>query len=296
MRNKTHRKKNKNNRTKKLQCSPGNKNNFSCYSNDTLIKMKNNWNRNNNTKIKSKTPINIWNAFNKIFTNKTSLESQWIELMNINENEKNKIKADSFAPEQPKEWKNNPNTWLTNYDIDKVLKQYSKAYKCFSYIGPSPIDYDSKDTYESFKQKCVCNSLCNFNINKYLKQNKNCVAVVFNLDKHTEGGSHWVTLLLHLKNRQIYYFDSVGTKIPPQIEKMKDTIIEQCKNKNIHLKFFQLWPKTFHQESNTECGMYVLYFIIKMIEGKKWNYFINKKITDKEIMNYRNKYFNIKLG
>ena len=138
MPHKTHKKKIKTNSTRKLQCSPGNKNNFSCYSNDNLIKMKNTWNRNHDKKIKSKTPYNIWKAFNKIFINDTSIESQWIELMNINYNEKNKIKNDSFAPQQPKEWKNNPNTWLTNYDIDKVLKQYSNAYKCFSYIGPSP--------------------------------------------------------------------------------------------------------------------------------------------------------------
>jgi hypothetical protein len=54
---------------------------------------------------------------------------------------------ESFAPESPEEWKSNPNEWLSSMDINKVMKQYEKAYKCFEFIGPSPIDYDTKKMY-----------------------------------------------------------------------------------------------------------------------------------------------------
>ena len=49
-----------------------------------------------------------------------------------------------------------------------------------------------------------------------------------------------------------------------------------------------------HQEKDTECGMYSLYFIIKMLEGASYKkLFLNKKnlIRDKEMLNLRKKYF-----
>ena len=49
-----------------------------------------------------------------------------------------------------------------------------------------------------------------------------------------------------------------------------------------------------HQEKDTECGMYSLYFIIKMLQGANYKYlFLNKKnlIRDKEMLNLRKKYF-----
>ena len=49
-----------------------------------------------------------------------------------------------------------------------------------------------------------------------------------------------------------------------------------------------------HQEKNTECGMYSLYFIIKMIKGGNYKkLFSNKKnlIRDKEMLKLRKKYF-----
>ena len=75
---------------------------------------------------------------------------------------------DSFAPESPPEWKKNPNEWLSSIDIIDVMKQYEKAYKCFDFIGPSPIDFDTRKLYG----ECVWNELCNFNIADQLKNGK----------------------------------------------------------------------------------------------------------------------------
>ena len=48
-----------------------------------------------------------------------------------------------------------------------------------------------------------------------------------------------------------------------------------------------------HQEGNTECGMYSLYFIISLIEDTvNPNYFKSKKISDAEMENLRDRYFN----
>ena len=47
-----------------------------------------------------------------------------------------------------------------------------------------------------------------------------------------------------------------------------------------------------HQFSNSECGMYCLYFIIRMLKGDSFSKFTSKKIPDKFMMKLRKIYFN----
>ncbi len=51
--------------------------------------------------------------------------------------------------------------------------------------------------------------------------------------------------------------------------------------------------KRRHQFSESECGMYSLYFIIQMLKDKNKGYFLEHKIPDKEVFELRQKYFNI---
>ena len=46
-----------------------------------------------------------------------------------------------------------------------------------------------------------------------------------------------------------------------------------------------------HQYLSTECGMYSLFFIITLLEGKPIEYF-DKRITDKYMRRLRSIYFN----
>ena len=49
-----------------------------------------------------------------------------------------------------------------------------------------------------------------------------------------------------------------------------------------------------HQETNTECGMYCLYFIISLIQNKHpVSYFKNHRISDDRVEKLREEYFNL---
>ena len=74
----------------------------------------------------------------------------------------------TFAPLQPISWKRKPTEWLSSVDIQKVMKQWENAYKCFEFIGPTPIDFDSHKLYG----ECVWEELCKFNLSSFLKKNK----------------------------------------------------------------------------------------------------------------------------
>jgi len=48
-----------------------------------------------------------------------------------------------------------------------------------------------------------------------------------------------------------------------------------------------------HQSGTTECGMYSLYCIINLLEGKHTiKYFKTHRIADKDVERYRRVYFN----
>jgi hypothetical protein len=210
----------------------------------------------------------------------------------VNSKISKEIKNSSFAPEAPSDWKKNPNEWLSSVDILNVMKQYEKAYPCFDFIGPSPIDYDTHKLYG----ECVWEELCHFNLAKEIKNGRFKIGVIFNLDPHYKGGSHWVSLYINIKRGQIFYFDSAGDPIPRQIMKFVKMVQKQgaelTSGKKIHFKFDQNYPVE-HQYGNTECGIYSLYFIVHMLEDKHTaEYFKTHIMKDEYMEKFRKVYFN----
>ena len=286
------RRKNASKKFKHLKCSPKpvgqtkkNKSN-TCYANDNLMDLKNKWNaRNPNDPITSDDPDVIWESLKTKLSNVCDSESCWYR-----ELDNGKQIDDLFAPTSPKKWISNPNEWLSSTDINKVMKQYSKIYKCFKFIGPSPIDYD----YMESENKCVWDELCKFNLQQHMNNGIFKIGVIFNTDKHDGPGIHWVSLFINVKMGFIFYFDSGGAEILPNIKKLVDKIIQQGKELTtpIHFKFDQNYPKT-HQYTTTECGMYSLYFIVHMLEDKlTGNYLKTHIISDKHIQKFRKIYYN----
>jgi hypothetical protein len=267
----------------KMICSPYADDNKviskSCYTSDVLDKLKKYYNdKNPKDPIKETEHAELWKILkSKLVECHSKKEDCWLSLID-DEKLKAEIDKDIFAPDTPPEWTIYPHEWLSNYDISKVLKQYEKIYPNFKFIEPSPIDFDK--TPYNYNGKCVSDELCNFNLKKYIKNGITKIGFVFNLDEHTEGGSHWVSMFLDIEDEFIFYFNSTGEKIPDEIEKLKDRIIEQAKKIGIELIFIQNHP-TSHQRGNTECGMYSLYFIIKLLtseDKKKEKINLNKKI------------------
>ena len=275
----------------KLNCSPKNKNtNYTCYSDSDLYKLKDMWNaRHPDRPIKTKNTKQIWILLKEYYATICNKESCWVRQMTKNSKQEQEL-LDAFAPESPKEWEKNPNEWLSSIDILQVMNQYEKKYKCFDFLGPSPIDYDTHKLYG----KCVWEELCHFNLAKHLQKKHNKIGVIFNLDPHYKGGSHWVSLFINIKNKTIFFFDSTGEQIPPQIKKFVNTVIEQGKQlpTPINFKFDQNYPVE-HQYGNTECGIYSIFFIIHMLEDKITGHYLKTNILkDEYIENFRKVYYN----
>jgi hypothetical protein len=305
-----------NRKTKKntsMNCSPAVKNktasNDTCFTPNILLKIKSDYNHTNKSNpIKETEPTKILQELRNRLS-RCDKEDCWLRQMKDATLSK-KIQDYVFAPKSPKEWTYNPNEWLSNYDIFNVLTQYEDKYPNFEFIGPSFIDFDKPKDVST--QTCVSDELCNFSLKHHISKKHKKIAIVFNLDKHTGPGTHWVSLFIDIKERFIFYFDSAGSKIPKEIMILVKRIQNQGVNlpKKIHFKFYENYPMT-HQYTNTECGMYSLFFIITMLLGKpddhthkihglknqggsfnKIHFFKKHRIPDKLVSDLRLKYFN----
>ena len=101
-----------------------------------------------------------------------------------------------FSPRSPESWKNGPKEWLTNHDINNVLNQYEYEYDLFEFVGPSFINFNDK-----LGNSCVDNEVCNLNLQEQIDDGKQRIGIIFNLDRHDQPGSHWVSLFIDVKDK-----------------------------------------------------------------------------------------------
>jgi hypothetical protein len=167
-----------------------------------------------------------------------------------------------FVPERPEIWEIYKNTWLSNIDIQKVMKQYHALKKLkYHFHGVFPIDFSLKDN----KGMCLFNALCHINIKALIDKGIKYVGFITNLDTHDKSGSHWTSTFIiiddTLPNFGAYYYDSIGRKIPKLILNFIKDIDKQLTKKLVIKENLKR-----HQFQNTECGMFALFYQIKWLE------------------------------
>lgn len=266
-------------------------NNFTCYTDTSLLKLKHKWNaKNPHNKITATSTKDIHAQLKEHFKDVCTNEACWLKQHAVFSDISEEL-SESFAPKSPNTWKTNPNEWLSSTDIIKVMKQYEKAYKHFKFIGPSPIDFDKKLS----SGKCVWSELCNLNIQHYIKRGIYKIGIILNTDTHDKSGQHWISMFVNIHKKNIFFFDSTGDKEPPQITALIRRLVHQGTQCNPPIIFkVDNNNGTAHQNGNTECGIYSLYFIVHMLQDKTSEQYLKTRLLkDSYIQQFRKIYFNI---
>jgi hypothetical protein len=228
----------------------------------------------------------------------------WLRLDIIQELEdkfKEDIVTNTFRPEGP----NKKFAWLSTSDINDVITQYQEKYQDFLFLGALPADFEELEVL----------GINNLDLEDLENNNKHKIGMVINLDVHTQGGSHWVALFADLKKGQIYYFDSFAKKPYKRTKKFINKIVKYIYKKkynkefNINtfiqkitgrgeteylnkLKDFDIRYNTEqHQFNNSECGVYSINFIVRLVGGESFDEITQNITKDNEMNKCRTKYF-----
>ena len=218
--------------TKKLHCSPKNKGNtITCFSTHSLVKIAKAYNKTHPDKIhipkkrNRKTKHVLWRDIRSKFRKYTPCDDDFCILKNTKVQNKALIEEleSDFRPEMPQKWSDSPNEWLSTVDIQNVMEQYVEDNNDFVFIGPVPIDFDHRFSFG----KCVSDELCKINLDKLHNNGIKRIGVIFNLDPHYKGGSHWVCLFVDIHKGGIYFIDSTGDSPPKEVETLMSRLQEQ---------------------------------------------------------------------
>lgn len=259
-------------------CSPyGNMNQVkkgSCFSPDAVLKLVEGYNAkypqdripiemDSSTVLSKMKSREMMNMLKEKMNQKATCQDDvcWIDSLILKPSDKTKYKKLLYRPKKPTDWNSNPKTWLNSLDIQNVLNQYEKTHPEFRFIGPSPMDFDTR--YND--KNCVCNRLCNLSLQDEYEKGIRKIGIVFNEDKSNQDGSHWVAFFVDLEDRFLFYYDSVGNEMLSGIKRFKKKVLKQG-NELFSPKKMKFYQNHFsHQKQNTECGMYSIYFIISML-------------------------------
>jgi len=294
----------KNNEVEKNKCAPSKMyDGGSCFSLESLKLIALAYNNNFPNKInlnlpKDKLTDTLVNRIKECGDNQMCwLSIKWIK--NINDTEINDFTFRPIGPQGRLDW-------LSTTDIDSVMIQHMNVYPDFKFYGAVPIDFAELPAYDIY----------NINFNNIYNNNITKIGLIVNFDNHRQSGSHWVAIYSDIGKGEIYYFDSYGT--PPKDSRITDFIKRislwcykkhvlnsdsdtdldtesnfMCKNKqnkyeeNLDVKY----NNKRHQKEGTECGVYSINFILRILKGEKFQDICNNITPDKEVNKCRDKYF-----
>lgn len=213
------------------------------------------------------------------------MEHSFLSKLPIPDAERATLQRTYLRPVMPAKWKADPDMWLDSLNISDVMNQCEQAFPEFEFMGPFPIDFAAPDPYTrsggGAPKKCLMNEVCELRVAAAKQNGTTGIGIVYNLDPHFKSGSHWVATYIDLKNSKCIYFDSYGLAPPPQVARFMKWLTTQDPAMTLTYNARRL------QYKNTECGMYCLYFLIRMILGDELVDFSRRKPRDEDMLQFR---------
>lgn len=216
-------------------------------------------------------------------------QRSFLQALPLPEAKKKELADKWLRPPFPKHWtKGGEELWLDSNNIRDVMKQYQDSRPNFKFLGPYPIDFAAPDPYTKVGQAymapggpppgtprdCLIDEMCELNLAEEAKKGIEHIGFVFNLDPHYKDGSHWVAAYINVRKKQCYYFDSYGMRPPKQIYKFMQWLTLQEPDMELG------WNGRRFQRSDSECGMYSMYFLDRMMAGEPYLKFCRRAPPD----------------
>lgn len=171
-----------------------------------------------------------------------------------------------FRPVIPKDV-----TGLGSEMILHALKVYERVPRMsFVFYGPYPAGYQFRP--------------------KRIDTTKKRLGFVIN----TSGGSgsHWIALFAEVATKRFDYFDSLGCEPNPLVKSTITSIVGAVKRFHPEMDTRVYYTRTAKQGGSTECGVYVVWFLVSRMYGASLEDVKKTDLPDKECTKLRYFFWN----
>jgi len=181
-------------------------------------------------------------------------------------------------------------TLLNNENLDNILIQFSHKFHDFYPNNFNMVNYENVgDTLQSIDMK-----------DDVYDKNYRTFGCIINSDTYSGKGKHWMALFADMRDSNLWtaeFFNSSGN--PPVeawtnwMRKTVNRFADINSAYNLGIKEFKQVrvSRIRHQESQTECGVYALFYIWGRLNGVPYTYFENNIIPDKWMFEMRQHLF-----
>jgi len=190
--------------------------------------------------------------------------------------------------------------WLSTTEINECMERYMNIYPDFLFIGAVPIDIEDLNQF----------GVKDLDYDKLAKKGITKIGIIFNLDEHHKSGSHWVSFFVDTANRKIYYSDSAGKQPEQRVRRLVKKLAEKWYTKDtgkkiqlplnsymnesgpniIEQKYGIKFNQMQHQFGGSECGVYSMNFLIRLLRNEDFNTIHKERVTDHDMNKCRGPY------
>ncbi len=210
-----------------------------------------------------------------------------------------------FAPDAPRTWASNPHEWLSDADVENVMKQYVENRSDVMLMPFATSDFGGTEG-------AICHNpqMCKFSTAEAEQQGIRHVILLLNKDVWGGEGTHWVSFYLNVPEGVAFYFDSLGQDLPRHLKSWINRRRRERKQLHPSAPPMRVERNTLvHQKHGSNCGIYAIHMMVSMIEPThfahadrpdalydKIRYFQSaKELTNEYMQKLRYYYFNVSM-
>ena len=196
----------------------------------------------------------------------------------------------------------NSGAWLDNFNIDESLAIWAREdFQDFYPFSMNMIDFE---VYGGSLVRVDLQDILNGKVpvaqgpgHEPIIRPCKRMGCVLNTDVHTGTGKHWICIFIDCSSKDnmwtVEYFNSSGNFPDPSVVRYlyhakKRLLDYQEKNGlTIGVEVIESVAINQIQKSNSECGLYCLFYIRSRLEGKTYDYFRKNNVQDKFMVEFR---------
>lgn len=186
---------------------------------------------------------------------------------------------------------------LSNFNLDGTMQRWARVFTEFYPCPFAMMDFDRNgDLFGEIDMCAVLDGRVPMDLGPgigRLTRPSTCFGCIINTDVSTNKGKHWMAVFVDCRSEaapwSVEFFNSVGgapmRPITVWLERTRARLAERHATEAVAVTDID------HQESQTECGLYALYYVRRRLEGTPYSFFSEKLVPDAAMTAFRQHVF-----